>query len=625
MRIPDLRIPVTAALAAIVLVPPVTAADEETSEEKEPEKIIVIAERVPKQESEIGASASVLTEAEITARQEINVLDLLRSLPGISVSRNGGFGTVSSLRIRGAEAGQTLVLIDGVKVNDLSSPDGAFNFATLNADNIERIEVLRGPQSTLYGSDAIGGVINIITRKADRGVNASGALEGGSFSSFRGSLNAGYAEGGFKANVGLSGFRTSGISAADEDAGNTEADGFRTVAFQANLSQEVSDALTVDGFVRHADSRAEFDRFDFLAGTFVDGDGVTESEDLQAALGATWRVFGGRVESRVQVSWANLDRFDVENGAPTFDSESRNRTVDLQSTIQADERLTFVVGGQLQDNRITTETFGAFASMLEGEADIDSVFGEIVAEPVDGLHLTFGARHDDHERFGGHTTLRATFAYAIGETGATIRASWGEGFKAPTLFQLFSAFGDPDLRPEESEGWEAGLEQELAGGRIRVAATYFHRDTTNQIDFDVVTFRFANIARTRAKGVEVIVHAEVTDNLNLDANYTRIDSLNLDTGMALVRRPENLFNANVSWTPGERWTVSGGVNHTGKQLDGGVFLDPFTVVDLRVSYRLGDHVSLYGRIENAFDEDYQEVLGFGTPGFAAYGGVRGNF
>ncbi|HXV73106.1 MAG TPA: TonB-dependent receptor, partial [Sphingomonadales bacterium] len=519
----------------------------------------------------------------------------------------------------------TLVLIDGVKVNDLSSPDGAFNFANLTADNIERIEVLSGPQSTLYGSDAIGGVVNIITKKASEPFSLGGSLETGSFATVRGAAHLGVQEGGFAGTLALGGTRTSGISAADEDAGNPEKDGFRTLNAIANLSQEVTDNLMLEGFFRFADSRAEFDAFSLITFTFVDGDGVTETEELQGALGLTWTALGARLTNRVRVSWANTGRFDTENGGPSFDAKSRNRTLDFLTTFEAAEALTFLLGGQLQANRIRTETFGAFASVLEAEADISSVFGEVVAEPAAGLNITLGVRHDDHERFGGHTTFRTTAVYRIPGTETLIRANWGEGFKAPTLFQLFSPFGDPNLRPEESVGWEAGVEQEFFSGRAKAAVVYFHRDSKNQIAFDLTTFKFNNILRTEAKGVEVRFFAEVTDALSLDANYTHIDATNTITGLPLARRPKNLFNANLDYQASERLSLGGGVHVTGRQLDAGIFLDAYKVVDVRVRFRLSDKAEVFGRVENAFDEDYQSVKDFGTPGVAAFVGVRGRY
>jgi len=594
-------------------------------EKQEEEQVVVIANRTERPLADVGASVTVIDEDEIRESQEAAVLDLLRTTPGVTVSRNGAIGAVSTLRIRGAEAGQTLVLIDGIKVNDLSAPAGEFNFANLTTANIERIEVLRGPESTLYGSDAIGGVINIVTKKAGKPFSAGIQVEGGSFATVNSALNLGLKKDRFSGNFSFNAFRTSGISAADSENSNSERDKFRTVSGQTNLLYALSNALTAEGFFRFADSRTEYDSYDFLSGAFVDGDGVTDNEELLGAFALKWIGFGGQFEGRARVSWANTDRLDSEFSAPAFSSDSKNRTVDLLATVHISARTSLIAGGQFQANGIEAEVFGLFASTLSGEADINSVFSEVSFSPKDNLHLTAGVRHDDHERFGGHTTFRVTANFRIPETGTILRANWGEGFKAPTLFQLFSAFGDPALRPEQAAGWEIGAEQPLFHNKARLTVTYFFRKTKNQIDFDLMTFSYGNIARSRAKGIEVILIADLADNLTVSGNYTRLDAVNPDTGLQLPRRPKNIFNATVTWRPTGKLSLVAGLNSTGRQIDGAVTLQGFRVVDVRASYRVDDQISFYGRIENALDADYQEVAGFGTPGIAAYAGVRGEF
>lgn len=604
-----------------VLSTPVLADEDDDKQEE----VTVTAYRVERPTAEAGASVTVLDEDAIRKAQEIAVLDLLRQTPGVTVSRNGAIGAVSTLRIRGAEAGQTLVLIDGIKVNDLSTPAGEFNFANLTTANIERIEVLRGPESTLYGSDAIGGVVNIVTKTATEPFQAGGSVEAGSFGTVNSALNLGVKQGRFTGDVAFNAFRTDGISAADSHNGNTERDKFRTVSGQAKLRYDLSETLSADGFVRFADSRTEYDFFDFLSFQFVDGDGVTDSEELIGAAGLAWKGLDGKIEGRARVSWANAERLDSEFAAPAFYSDSKNRTVDLLATFHANEKTDVIVGGQFQANRIETEVFGLFASTLSGSANINGVFSEISYSPRKNIHLTAGVRHDDHELFGGHTTFRFTANFRVEGTGTIVRANWGEGFKAPTLFQLLSAFGDPALKPEQATGWEIGAEQPLFDGWARVTVTYFYRKTTNQIDFDLMTFKYGNIARSRAKGIEVIFSADVTNTLTLSGNYTRLDAIDLDTGLQLPRRPKNVFNATLSWQATGNLFLAASLNNTGRQIDGIVTLQSFRVVDVRASYKIDGHVSLYGRIENALDAQYQEVAGFGTPGLSGYVGIRGDF
>lgn len=611
-----------AVAAPVMLFSSFAVADEDDEQD---ETVVVIGDKSPTPLSQTGTSVSVLDEQAIVESQEVAIFDLLRTLPGVSVSRNGGIGTVSTLRLRGAESGQTLVLIDGIKVNDLSAPAGEFNFANLLTDNIERIEVLRGPQSTLYGGDAIGGVINIMTKKADAPVSLSGSLEAGSFGTVRGSANLGYSHDILSLSLSASGMRTGGISAADSANGNTESDPFKSYVVSGNMTVRLSDHVSVDGLLRYADSTSHFDAFDFIAGTFVDGDGVTMTQDLQGSVGLNFKAFGGALATNARVSWSSIERFDSENGGPSFASASENRTVDLLNTIAVSDALRLLIGGQFQNNRITTEVFGAFASMLAGEADTNSVFGEAILVPVKNLRLTAGVRHDDHETFGGATTFRLTGNFRIPETGTVLRANWGQGFKPPTLFQLFSAFGDPALRPEESEGWEIGFAQDIIKDHATLQVTYFRRNSKNQIDFSLLSFTFANIVRTRAKGIEVLLAARLNDDVAFEGNYTRLDATDVTTGLPLVRRPRNVFNGLFKADVSAQLKVSASVNYTGRQLDGGVMLDAFTLIGLRASFEVAKNITLFGRIENAFNENYQEVSGFGTAGIAGFAGVRGNF
>lgn len=613
------------ALGLIFALAPSPLSAVENDDDDNTEVVNVISNRLPATEKDIGSSITILDNTEIVESQKVTVFDLLRGTPGVSVSRNGGIGTVSTLRIRGATSGQTLVLIDGVKVNDLATPSGEFNFANLTTDGIERIEILRGPQSTLYGSDAIGGVINIITKRSDDPFSISGFVEGGSFGTFRGGINLGAKTEKSSFNLSLNGTRTDGISAADENAGNTERDGFRTISVMGKVNHDMTDSLSFNAFFRHADSRAEFDAFDFNTFGFIDGDGVTDSEDRQIALGVVLDWLSGKATTDAKISFARTERFDQEFQAPSFSSLSKNRTIDLLNTFRVSNEVTVLIGGQHQAGEIETEVFGFFASTLMGSADIKSIFAEVAAKPLENVTLTFGVRRDDHQSFGGHTTFRITGNWQIPETGTTIRANWGEGFKAPSLFQLFSSFGDPTLQPETSTGWEVGVEQEVLKGRANISVTYFQRKSQNLIDFSLISFTFGNILQTRAKGLEVIFQAKITGKLSFSGNFTHLDAINAMTGLALSRRPKNIFNANVVYNATERLSISGGINFTARQVDGFAVLAPFKVVDLRASYKVNDKISLYGRVENAFDEQYQEVTGFGTPGISAFGGIRGNF
>lgn len=589
------------------------------------EIITIIIDGVKKRLDEAGSSVVVVSESTMETLQIATVIDLMARLPGISISKSGGLGTAAALRIRGAEAGQTLVLIDGIRINDLSAPDGAYNFGNLTVDNIERVEILSGPQSTLYGSDAIGGVVSIITKRPDQPVTAGATFEVGSLETARASAYLGTRNGDFSAMMAVQGLHTNGISAADDDAGNSEADGFDTAGVRIHLSEKINEHLTLEGFWHFSRSWAEFDIFSFPTFSIMDGDGVTRSKEFQGAVEASWVNASKRWHNSVRLSWAGGQRRDQENGKLSFDANSHNRVLDFLSTVEMAKNWTLLVGAQHQSQDIHIDTFGDYASTLEAHAGVMGVFGEAEIKPLQQLNLTVGARRDHHQYFGDHATWRATAAYRFFDMRTLLRVNWGTAYKAPTLFQLFSPFGDPALRPEESRGWEVAVERELLVNQIRGSLVYFQRSSTNQIDFDLQASQFTNLLTTRAQGIEMRMAIAFRDTTTIDLNYTHINSFNEQTGRVLPRRPKNLFNLNVDYRVTPRLSLGLGVFFSGRQEDGENFLDAYKTVDLRTQYSLSERITLFARIENVFDEDYQTVRGYGTPGLLMFCGLRARY
>ena len=612
--------------AALVLTAsPLLAAEATSAPHKPADEIVVSATRTPTSINRVGNSISVITADDIASRQEVLVSDILRQVPGITLSRNGGVGGITSVRIRGAESEQTVTLIDGIEVNDLSTPGGGYNFAHLLTDDIERIEVLRGPQSTLYGSNAIGGVVNVITRTPQAPLEMFGVAEGGSFSTYRANAGIGTRQDSYYAMLSGSYYDTRGISSADKANGFSEKDGYNNASLWAKGGVTLSDAIEVGGTLRYSDGKNEFDSFDFVLGV-KDGNEKGHTEELNGSTFLKAALLEGRFENLLRVNWAKTTRTNFTDNAASFKAKSDRLNFEYQGTFHLNENHLITAGAKAENNKIRTESFGAFASMVRGQADINSLYALYQGTLIEALTVTAGVRYDDHETFGGHTTLRFSGAYDIAQSGTIIRASWGEAFKAPTLFQLFSSFGNPALKPETAKGWDAGVEQRFLGGDAQVSATYFWRKTQNQIDFSFATFSYANIGRTRARGLELTGEISLGPSVWLSANYTYTAARNLDTGAHLVRRARNSANATAEWQITERLKSVLGVEYTGKQDDnGGRRLDSFVVVDLRASYALTDTLELFGRVENLFDENYQQITGYGTPGRSAFGGVRAKF
>lgn len=627
----------TVALTAIVATRPAFAQDQETvycaNEEdgvhpcgsRDRRDIVIVATGAPVVPERIGQAVTVIDRTTIEQRQTVSIADLLATTPGVTVTRNGGLGNFTAVRIRGAEGEQTLTLIDGVRVNDPSSPGGGFDFANLLAGSIERVEVLRGPNSVPWGSRAIGGVVNVITAAPTDGFQARANAEYGSFDSvfanagvsgragrFSGSLNAGY-------------MRTDGISAA---ASGIEPDGYRQYGGTARAGVDITDAISLDLRGYYANSRVAIDGFDsnppFLP---VDDAEYSKTQELYGYAGLNVRF--GQLRNRVAFTIAdiNRDNFDPAAGAaPIFFARGRSERYEYQGDWRATGAIRLVAGAERENTRFSDGS--VFVSR-----GTTSVYGQAILIPVTRLTLTGGVRYDDDSAYGGHTTFGANAVYALA-TGTTLRGSYVEGFKAPTLYQLYGPFGlgNPNLQPETARSYDVGIEQRLIGRALTINATWFHRDTRNQIDFDLGTFTYGNIARARAQGVEIGLNIRPSNRLTLSGSYTFVDSINrspgANFGKQLARRPRQSLSASIDWETPVGLSVGATVLTVGDSFDdAGNFnrLDGYVIAGIRAELPIGSRFAIYGRVDNLFDEKYTVVRGYGTPGRAAYGGIRLKF
>ncbi|MEG3084770.1 TonB-dependent receptor [Sphingomonas sp. PB2P12] len=600
-------------------------------------ELVVTAARVAQPASEVGQAVTVIDRAEIERRQTTVVSDLLATTPGVTVTRNGSIGALTSVRIRGAEADQTLVVIDGVRVNDPSSTGGGFNFANLLSSSVERIEVLRGPNSVPWGSQAIGGVVNIITAAPTEGVQA------------RANAEYGYADGVF-ASAGVSGakgpvsgsltggyLRTDGISSA---ASGTERDGYRQYGAAGRLGVEFAPGIGLDLRGYYADSKVDIDGFPAPDFALADDPEYSKTQELYGYAGLHANFADGRFNNRVAFTIAdiNRDNYDPTFGAdPSFIGRGRSERYEYQGDFRPLDQVRVVAGVERENSRYSD----GFASADTG---ITSVYGQLIVKPVDILTLTGGVRNDDHDDFGSRTTFGANAALAL-RTGTTFRASYGEGFKAPTLYQLFSDFGNRGLDPETARNFDVGAEQAFLGNRARVGVTYFNRRTRNQIDFRACSDAeqattgsicvdrpfgvYANIARAEADGAEFTLALRPVDALTLTANYSYIRTENRsigdDFGKTLARRPTQTASVNADYRFPFGLSIGGTVTMVGDSFDdsaNAVRLDGYALGGVRAEFPIGDRFAVYGRVDNVTDASYQTIAGYGTYGRAAYGGVR---
>ncbi len=604
--------------------------------------IIVTASRSEQSLSQTGQSVSVIDLDQIERAQSITVADLLRNVPGVTFNRNGGVGTSTSVNIRGAGSDQTVALIDGVKLNDPSSPGGGFNFGNLLTGNIARIEVLRGSQSVLWGSQAIGGVINTITRtptedivlnaRAEYGYRDTGQLVGnisGKFGPVAGSIGAGY-------------FRTNGFSTFNENRGGTERDGYRNFGANGKFEITLNEAISIDLRGYYSDGKTDIDGFVFANGVFSFGDTpqTSETKEFVGYAGVNIDFLDGRFRNRFAFAYTNTKRDNFNLMTQTFDALGKNERFEYQGVFDISDRVQATIGAETETSRFNSSSFGGPVS--SADASIDSFYGQLRVTPIDGLTATGGVRYDDHSTFGGQTTFAGDVVYSPNQGGTIFRASYGEGLKVPSLFQLFSDFGNLDLDPEVSTSWDAGITQKLIDRKVEVSATIFRRDSRSLIDFigcrdvdgnlivtgiceDRPSGTYDNVDRARAQGLEFSLLIRPVEALTWSLNYSLVDTEDRDTDLALRRRPKHSVNASVDYDWSFGLKTGATITHVGSQFDNASNtreVEGYVVVDLRAAMPITDNIEFYGRIENLFDEEYETIFRFGTPGRSAFAGVR---
>ncbi len=594
-----------------------TAAEDPTAEAAPPavrEEIVVTANRLEAEPRSVGSSVTVITAEEIELKRKTSVAELLRTVPGVEVVRGGGPGQITSVFVRGGSSSQTLVLLDGVRLNAPST--GAFDFANLAADGIERIEIVRGPQSTIYGSEAVAGIVSIFSRNGREGRHFTGLAEAGEAGSRRFRFGVDGGSGGFDYSVVVSDEQTDGVSSASERAGNTENDPYDNLSAAARLGWDFAGDGRVRLSLRYFDAEVANDGFDFVLGPVDDPNRIQTREGVTGSL---------RVETPFTARWnqtfvlgindEQLAGVDPDNAFSNFSVDSRSIELSSQSDLTLGDRdvLTLGLGYEQRD--------GGSAGSFDETVDIVSAFVQNAWVWRDRCHLTAGVRHDDHSEFGGETTYRLSATGGF-SSGTRFHGSFGTGFKAPTLNDLFFPFfSNPDLEPETSEGFDFGVEQSWAEDRWILDLTWFDTDFEDLIAFSFVSFRPENTARASSSGVEVTLEYRPGPSFQLQASHTTNDTEDSATGLQLARRPKHRSTLELFFRPLPRLTGSASLVVVRDRIDaGGSALDDYTRLDLSLGYRL-EHFEPYLRIENLFDEEYEEVGGFTTPGALAVVGL----
>jgi vitamin B12 transporter len=605
--------------------------------------IVIADERVPETEitvtatgraadvDQTGEPVTVIGREEIDAVQGADLTRVLARVPGVSFSRNGAPGSFTGVRVRGAEAEQLLVLIDGVRVADPAAPGGGFDFGNLLAGSVGKIDLLRSSNSTVWGSDAIGGVLAVTTR-TDSGLAASG--EYGARDSETGTLSGGI--GGARGFLGGSAgwYRTDGFSSA---AAGLEPDGFAQWAASANGRLNLAPDVTA--FVQGRYVAGDLDLDGYPPPSFLvlgDTDETQRTRQYSAAAGAAYSGTALSLSGTYALAQTRRSTFDPAAGpAPTFASTGRSGRFDLTGQWRPGGPLRLDFGGDYERTR--------YATLFDAPAHTDTLgaYAQLGLE-TDGLAAHVGARRDEHAGFGGATSLGADVSYALAPD-VRLRASVGQGFKAPSLFQLKSDYGNRALRPEWSTSYDVSL---ALGSRTRLpfaSLALFRRDSRELIDFVSCFGRgegvcagrpfgtYVNVGRARAQGAEIEAGAEPIGGVSVRLAYSYLDARNRtpgspERGNQLARRPRHTLSLGGEWRVADHGpTLGADVRWASRSFDDAANLVPlraYAVVDVTACWPVSEKVELFGRIENLADERYQTAAGYASAPRGAFVGAR---
>jgi len=589
--------------------------------------IVVSPNRAPTKVSETGSSVTVIDEETIEEQSMPLVLDYLATVPGVSIATPGGAGTETSLSLRGAPRRYVKTLYNGIDIADVTAPQVQTSYQYLLTGGVASMEVLRGSQSTLYGSDAIAGVISVNTLgDVQPGITHIIGAEGGSFGTATANYGLRAANGAGKFAANIVGFHTDGISAA---AAGTERDGYQNLTGDFNGEYRFNDAFSVfaSGFI--IDAEAEFDD-DFSSPAQDDptGGNLNRNRQIAGRAGFNLDLLDGRLKNTFSVQGLKLDRklHSVSGFGPyNADYTGRRTKFDYQGSFEATDWLTLRYGADHErQNAVFSDDSGS--QPTDDRMHDTGIWMQGDLTPVENLFLAAGLRHDHHNRYGGETTYRLSGTYLVDQTGTRLHSSYGTGFRAPSLYELYAPWGvgDQTLQPETSRSFDIGIEQQFLNGALVADLTYFNLTIDNLIiNTEDTGWRYVQIdGRSHMSGVEASVSYDVNDQLTLGGAYTYTSAVDqYDVRLPQVAR--HMMGVTATYKPSEKWTISG----TGRvaldtvALDGSK-LDNYFLLNAKVAYKPDENKELYVRVENLLDQDYQTVRGFNNPGIGVFAGFR---
>lgn len=606
--------------------------------------VVVSATKTPTLATQIGSAITVIDREQIALSQKGTVLELLSEVPGVSLVQQGGAGKLATVFLRSANPGQTLVLLDGVEMNNPGDVSNAFDFSNLQSSDIERIEILRGPQSTLYGSDALAGVISIFTRKASQGLNATAHLEGGSYNSLRSNISVSGNVSGLSYLVSANDFKTKGFSSASDQYGNTEADGYKTSAFTSKFSYAFPADISLSLLLRFNKANADLD-----ASSGINGDDPNYSYSLQESVLKTtldFSLFDKLWDQSISFNYVRnfrkyVDKVDANHPVESSDGryDGTKKKVEWLNTLSFFDDHRITLGAEAEEETAVsvnngTSDWGPYNSFFpKASTTTFGLFAQDQISIIKNFNTTLGIRYDKHKKFGSVTTFRIAPVYYLEETGTKFRATYGTGFKAPSLFNLFDpAYGNTELKPEKSKGWDVGIEQFTIKRDLSFEVSYFSNDFNDLFSFDNVTYKPVNLAEAETRGIEFGLKYKM-EVAAFYFTYTSTKTKDKSNGspdkdLPLLRRPKEKASLSTIIFLNEKLNLGVEFLYTGSRDDKDfstgqrILLKSYTLVNMSASYKITNMFEVFAKLHNIFDEKYEDILGYGTERQSVYAGIN---
>ncbi len=612
-------------------------------------EVVVTANRLESSLDQVPNSITVITAKDFEQKQANTVQDALIGVPGLDIVQTGPPGESSSIFLRGANPQHTLVLMDGVPLNDPVGAAGDYSYLDqISLDDVKRIEVVRGPGSTLFGSNAMGGIVNIITRGGEGKLGGSILSEGGSRLTFREAVavQGGGADGNFAFDA--SHYRTAGFPVLDKTLGGTLDNSDENNTISVRLGSAIEPNFQQNVLVRYNQSNTSLDAYNSSFVLADHPDYYALQKQFMMSSRSDWKLFDGDWEQQLNISFVEDNRTYTGVSNPTntyfengnFDGQTAQVLWQNNFRIVKGETLVLGLQGQQQwaaeadSNGYSDASYLNLSDAVTATAHTGTGFAESQTSIDDRLFLNIGGRWETHSQYGDHATFQTGLAYLIPELETKLKANYGTAFLAPSLYQLYNPnYGNKALNPETSIGFDLGFEQPLGKDFLTVGAMYFDNDFTDLINFyfDPVTFLayYVNVGKARTYGVESFFNFKGLEHLEVKGTYTYTNAMNTATNTELLRRPQNKVGLDTDYQLGTA-DFGATASYVGSRLDtdfsfSQTILPPYFLVGLRASCQISPRVRIFARVENLFDQAYEEAFGYGTPGLSVYGGTKVSF